>query len=147
MMTPLEEACHWAERAEANRSKADCYKGDKLCRRTLLAMAEQADAWSQRALTHAIAFDAALHEIHNKEPEMLSKSGLHPYRAALFFILRESEKAGPRSRAAVVSGDIAEVSKRQTVRMLAAMFDKSGRAVARDLIDTYRAIEDGEAAP
>jgi hypothetical protein len=80
------------------------------------------------------------------ETVMLSRSGLHPYRAALFFILRESEKAGPKSRAAVVSGDIKEVSERQTVRMLAAMFDKSSRAVARDLIDTCRAIEDGEAA-
>jgi hypothetical protein len=146
-MTPLEEARRWAERAQANRSKADWHKGDKLCHRTLLGMAEQADHLSSLALTHAIAFDAALHEIHHKEPKMLSRSGLHPYRAALFFILRESEKAGPKSRAAVVSGDIAEVSSRQTVRMLAAMFDKSNRAVARDLIDTYRAIEDGEAAP
>src|SRR5262245_14021756 len=84
---------------------------------------------------------------HTEEPEMQSRSGLHPYRAALFFILRESERAGPRSRAAVVAGDIGEVSSRQTVRMLAAMFDKSNRQVARDLIDTYRAIEHGEAAP
>lgn len=137
-MTPLEEARRWAERAQANRSKADRH-GNTLCRRTLLGMAEQADAWSERALTHAIACD-------HKEPKMLSRSGLHPYRAALFFILRESEKAGPKSRAAVVAGDVAEVSNRQTVRMLAAMFDKSNRAVARDLIDTYRAIEDGEAA-
>jgi hypothetical protein len=93
--------------------------------------------WAQRA-----AWLAATESI-----EMQSKSGLHPYRAALFFILRESEKAGPKSRAAVISGDVAEVSERQTVRMLAAMFDKSNRAVARDLINTYRAIEDGEAAP
>jgi hypothetical protein len=146
-MTPLEEARRWAERARANRSKADWHgDGDTLCRRTLLGMAERAEHLSSVALTHAIAFDFALHEIQHKEPKMLSRSGLHPYRAALFFILRESEKAGPRSRAAVISGDIAEISSRQTVRMLAAMFDKTNRAVARDLIDTYRAIEDGEAA-
>jgi hypothetical protein len=131
----FEEANAWARRAARNDSRADMSR-NRRCRRTLLAMAEQAEALAGRAALLAV-----------EESEMQTKSGLHPYRAALFFILRESEKAGPRSRAAVVTGDIDEVSQRQTVRMLAAMFDKTNRAVARDLIDTYRALEDGQPAP
>jgi len=131
----FEEAEAWARRAARNDSRADMSR-NRHCRRTMLAMAEQADALAGRAALLAAA-----------ESEMQTKSGLHPYRAALFFILRESEKAGPKSRAAVVTGDVAEVSQRQTVRMLAAMFDKSNHAVARDLINTYRALEDGDPAP
>jgi hypothetical protein len=131
----FEEAHAWARRAARNDSRADMSR-NRHCRRTMLAMAEQADALAGRAALLAA-----------EESEMQTKSGLHPYRAALFFILRESEKAGPKSRAAVVAGDIDEVSQRQTVRMLATMFDKTNKAVARDLIDTYRALEDGQPAP
>src|SRR5262245_6827797 len=98
-------------------------------------------------LTQVVALEGAQRRGWIEEPEMQSKSGLHPYRAALFFILRENEKAGPRSRAAVVAGDIGEISNRVTVRMLAAMFDKTNREVARDLITTFHAIEDGQPAP
>jgi hypothetical protein len=132
----FEEADAWARRAARNDSRAEMSR-NRHCRRTLLALAEQANALAGRA---------ALLAAEESEMEQ-TKSGLHPYRAALFFILRESEKAGPRSRAAVVTGDIDEVSQRQTVRMLAVMFDKTNRAVARDLIDTYRALEDGQPAP
>lgn len=135
----LVEADAWARRAARNDSRADRSR-NRRCRRTMLAMAEQADALAGRAALLAA-----------EESEMQqTKSGLHPYRAALFFILREKRDGhwpGPKSNDAVRAGDVGHVSGWYVVRCLAAMFDKSSRAVARDLIDTYRALEDGEAAP
>jgi hypothetical protein len=136
----LHEAERWANRAKENFSKANRYH-DPLCRVTMRMLGEQAEAFAARAAL------LAAESKPGAETMLQTKSGLHPYRAALFFILRESEKAGPKSRAAVVAGDIREISGRQTVRMLAHMFDKSNREVARDLINTFRAIEDGNWAP
>jgi hypothetical protein len=77
---------------------------------------------------------------------MQSKSGLHPYRAGLFFILleqRNPHRSSRKARAALLSDDIGAIANWPGVRMLAHQFDKTARAVARDLADTYRALEDG----
>src|SRR5262245_50253583 len=141
-MTPLEEAARWANRAEENRTKAASYK-DRQCQLTMLSLAEQAELWSQRAMTQAIAFDAALQisRGNGKEPEMLSRSGLHPYDEGLIFLLGDFKSRGPKSRAAVISGDVTIISERMPVRMLAKMFAKSAREVARDLIRLDRTLE------
>ena len=145
-MNLLEQAEHWAVKAEGHRNKGLTLPAGR-CQQTMRMLALEEDYLAELAVTHALAFEAVRRREHTKDEAMLSKSGLHPYRAALFFILRESERAGPKSRAALVAGDVAEISNRQTVRMLAAMFDKTSREVARDLITTYRAIEDGATAP
>lgn len=138
--TLMAEAQRYRARAEENRTKMDGYR-DALCRSTMKMLAEQADHLAERATTQALAFDAALRLA--KETEMLSKSGLHPYRAGLFFILRENERNGPKSRAAVTAGDVAYVSTRGNVRMLANMFNKTAHEVARDVIELWRGLEDG----
>jgi hypothetical protein len=77
------------------------------------------------------------------ETTMLSKSGLHPYDEMLLYLLREFKTRGPKSRTAVVDGDITALSQRISVRMLAAGFNKSDRQVARDLINLERDLEYG----
>ena len=81
---------------------------------------------------------------------MRSKSGLHPYRAGLFFILleqRNEHRTSRAARAALLSDNVGAIADWPTVRMLAHQFDKTARAVARDLADTYRAMEDGQPMP
>lgn len=85
-----------------------------------------------------------------EDADVQSRDGLHPYRAALFFILREqrnSHRTSRQSLAAVMSGDINNIRQWQVVRLLGHCFGKSNTEVARDLIDTYRALEDGQFAP
>lgn len=84
--------------------------------------------------------------------DMRSKSGLHPYRAGLFFILHELADRNPHrtsraARAALISDNVGAIADWPTVRMLAHQFDKTARAVARDLSETFRALEDGQPPP
>jgi hypothetical protein len=135
----FEEAHAWARRAARNDGKADMSR-NRRCRRTMLAMADQADALAGRAAL--LAAESA--------EQMQSKSGLHPYRAALFFILREKRDghwSGPKTNDAVSAGDVGRVAGSYVVRCIAEAFGKTNREVARDLIDTYRALEDGAPAP
>jgi hypothetical protein len=135
----FEEAHAWARRAARNDGKADM-SCNRRCRRTMLAMAAQADALAGRAAL--LAAESA--------EQMQSKSGLHPYRAGLFFILleqRHPHRTSRQARAALLSDNIAAIADWPMVRMLAHQFDKTARAVARDLADTYRALEDGAPAP
>lgn len=76
-------------------------------------------------------------------PMMLSKSGLHPYEEMLLYCLREFKTRGPKSRAAVLAGDVIALSQRVPVRMLAHGFNKSEAQVARDLIRLDRDLEYG----
>lgn len=83
-----------------------------------------------------------------KDEAMQSKSGLHPYHAALFFILREQRNGSRPSRqqrAAVETGNINLICQWPMVRCIAHAFGKSNRQVARDLVDTDRALEDSPA--
>jgi hypothetical protein len=80
----------------------------------------------------------------------MSRSGLSPYQAGLYFILHEY--SGPRrtsrqAKAALVADDIGSIAAWTCVRMLAHQFDKSARAVARDLAATWRTLEDGAPMP
>jgi len=143
-LTLLEEAKRWTARAEENRTKAEAYR-DWQCRATMRMLAEQAEAWAERAMTQAAAFDATL-RIYRKIDQMQSKSGLHPYDDGLQCILRETSRLGPKSRAAIVARDVASVSNRSNVRMLAHMFNKTDRDVARDLINLFHALENGKFA-
>lgn len=136
----LTEAKRWSERAEENYAKADTYRDD-YCRRTMLDLGRSAEQYAERA---------ALLALKATEPveDMQSKSGLHPYHAALFFILREQRNGSRPSRqqrAAVELGDIDSICQWPIVRCLAHAFGKSNRQVARDLVDTDRALEDNPA--
>ena len=144
MRSPLEEARRWERRAEENYAKAEMYH-DELCRRTMEGLARDCEVMAHRAATIAL-----LHHRHTEEDRMQSKSGLHPYRAALFFILREKTDghwSGPKSNEAVKAGDVGRVAGSYVVRCIAEAFGKTNREVAWDLIKTYRALEDGEASP
>src|SRR5262247_2315447 len=77
------------------------------------------------------------------EGARMSKSGLPPYDDMLYFLLRYFKTLGPKSRAAVISGDVVSVSERSHVRMLAHGFSKSSTQVARDLIRLDRTLETG----
>ncbi len=75
-------------------------------------------------------------------------SGLHPYRAALFFLLREMQngnRAARYQRSAVRAASIDRIANWQTVRCLGHMFDKQKTQVARDLVDLYRDMENSSA--
>jgi hypothetical protein len=138
----LNEAARWAQRAEGNYARVDAYK-DLRCRRTMLAMAEQAELLAERAAALAIF-------TLNKDEEMRSRDGVHPYRAALFWLLRQRKSgawSGPKSADMVRAQNLRAIARWDTVRMLAHAFDKSELQVARDLVDTYCALEDGQAAP
>lgn len=80
---------------------------------------------------------------------MRSNGGLHPYRAGLFFILRERDRgwSGPRSNEKVSTSDVNGIARWFVVRMLAHQFGKTAREVAVDLIETHRALEDGQPFP
>ena len=68
---------------------------------------------------------------------MRAKSGLHPYDAGVFFILRGAGKRWPMRTVSQVSGW-------QLTRMLAHQFDKPVEEVAREIIDRARIMEEGE---
>jgi len=142
MMDPLQEAARWERRAEENRTKAECYT-NAWCRATMISLADQYDRLSERALTHAIAIDGLFRQGHVEEAQMLSKGGLHPYDEGLIFCLRDFKTRGPKSRSAIVSGDVDSICQRMPVVMLAKMFNKSNREVARDLIKLDRSLENG----
>src|SRR5262245_30801324 len=138
MMTAMEEAKRYAARAEENYVKAAMFK-DANCRMTMISLAEQ----YERMAAQAVA--AAQFEPDRRDEEMmLSKGGLHPYDEMLFFCLRDFRSRGPKSRAAVIAGDVTSVSERPMVRMLARGFNKSSREVARDLIRLDRSLENGQ---
>jgi hypothetical protein len=69
---------------------------------------------------------------------MRNKSGLPPYDAGVFFILqsREGKLWPPRS--------VGNVGGWLVTRMLAHMYGKSVREVARDIIDRALKMEDGD---
>jgi hypothetical protein len=69
---------------------------------------------------------------------MRAKSGLHPYDAGLFYILsaRDGKHWPPHS--------VEAVSGWRMTRMLAHMFNKRSREVARDVIDLWTKLEEGE---
>ena len=75
-----------------------------------------------------------------------SKSGLPPYDDMLLFAWRIFTRRGPKSRAAVVAGDIDSICQRPEICMLAHGFNKSNRQVARELIELDRSLEHGQAA-
>lgn len=139
----LNEAQRWERRCEENYAKADTYKDDN-CRRTMLGLARHAEQEAERAV--ALAINSA----HPEDADMQSKGGLHPYRAALFFILREQHnghRTSRKQRAAMQSGNVDNISDWQMVRLIAHSFGKSGREVARDLVDEYLTLEQGQVAP
>jgi hypothetical protein len=68
---------------------------------------------------------------------MRTKSGLHPYDAGLFFILRGCGKQWPLR-------SVEQVSGWTVTRMLAHQFDKPVREVAREIIERSQLLEDGE---
>lgn len=80
-------------------------------------------------------------ELHLWSESVRSKGGLAPYDAGLFFIVRERQGGGWPPR------DIGQVSGWLVVRMLAHQFDKTPRDVARDVIATWQAVENGQLAP
>ena len=69
---------------------------------------------------------------------MRNKSGIPPYDAGVFFILHgnDGKHWPPQS--------VQAVSAWRMTRMLAHMYGKSVREVARDIIDRARKLEDGE---
>ena len=137
----LAEARHWEYRAEEHYVIAQASRGH--CRRTMLNLARRAEQMAMRAAALAVAPAV--------ENGMQNKSGLHPYRAGLFFILREQTDSDYRTsrqaKAAMMSGNIDAIADWQMVRMLAHQFDKTARGVARDLAETFRAMEEGAPAP
>lgn len=137
----LAESKHWEYRAEEHYVIAQASRG--LCRRTMLNLAHRAEQRAIRAASLAVMAP-------DVENGMQTKSGLHPYRAGLFFILRENadeHRSSRKVRAAMVAGDINSISDWPMVRMLAHQFDKTARGVARDLAETYREMENGAPAP
>src|SRR5262245_3995767 len=92
----LDEAVAWAERALRNDTRASLYKSEH-CRRTMTMLSNTAGALAER--TARLAIDVA-------EAEMETRDGVPSYRAGLSFILRENSRRGPKSRAAVVAGDV-----------------------------------------
>lgn len=68
---------------------------------------------------------------------MRTKSGLYPYDAGLFFILRGCGKKWPLR-------NVAQVSGWTVTRMLAHMFDKRVTDVAKEVIDLQVKLEEGE---
>ncbi len=140
----LEEARRWANRAEENWTKADLYRDD-LCRRTMQYLARQSELWAQRAAEQAVK--AAL---GSEDVGMQSRSGLHPYHDMLLFILREGthdSRASRQRRSAIRSGDINNIRQWSLVRALAHGFNKHDSDVARDLVKTFRTLEDGQLMP
>lgn len=142
----LEQARWWAERAEHSYARVGLSK-DARCRLTALTLARTAERYANRAASLAVL---AVPSSKDDDIGMQSKGGLHPYRAALFFILREARNTSRTSRqrtAALVAGDVVSISRWPMVRCIAHAFGKGACEVARDLIDTYLALEDGLAAP
>lgn len=141
MMSLFEEAARCSDRAEQARTMSEHYR-DPICVRTMQGLAEYWDRRAALAATRAIALE------HYEASKVQSKSGLHPYRAALFFILREirnKHHTSRKARATVVAGDYQAISNWPMVRLVAHSFGKMGTDVARDLIETERALEDGGA--
>jgi hypothetical protein len=69
---------------------------------------------------------------------MRNKSGIPPYDAGVFFIINgNGGKHWPLR-------DVGTVSGYRTTKMLAHMFGKSNREVARDIIDRATILEEGE---
>jgi hypothetical protein len=67
-----------------------------------------------------------------------NKSGIPPYDAGVFFILAgNGGKHWPLR-------DIGNVAGFRTTKMLAHMYGKSAREVARDIIDRAQKLEEGE---
>jgi hypothetical protein len=69
---------------------------------------------------------------------MRNKSGLPPYDAGVFFIIAGSGGKHWPLR------DVGNVAGYRTTKMLAHMFGKSNREVARDIIDRSLKLEEGE---
>jgi hypothetical protein len=67
-----------------------------------------------------------------------AKSGLDPYDAGIFFILRHRQNGGWPPR------EVAKVAGWFSTRMLAAQFDKTPREVAREIIDRALVLEEGD---
>ena len=69
---------------------------------------------------------------------MKNKSGIPPYDAGVFFILRGNDGKHWPIR------DVGTVSGYRTTRMLAHMFGKTVREVAKDIVDRALKLEEGE---
>src|SRR5262245_3486889 len=141
MRTALEESRMWERRAEENYAKAEQYK-NRLCRLTMESLGRDCEAMALRAAKEAVA------EQQTREPtteRVAMYDRPQPYEIGLVAVLREYRDrwSGPKGYDKVDAADIGAMSKWQGVRLLARIYNKSNRQVARDLINTYRGTENG----